>query len=397
MRSRVRTVAVAAVLALGGVLVAPLAAHADDYPTWDDVLAARANEQNKQAEIDNLNALLQQLQANVEATKKDLEAKAKKWQQLDAQYQAKSAETKTLKAQADQAEQVAVESEQRAGEWAASVVRIGGTDPTLSLFTAPDNADEILGAIGVSSRVSAQANALYEQAVQQRNTAQSLTDQAAVMEQELQELDAQAKAAMDEAQKASEAATKAVLEQQQHQAELQAQLDVLTKNREATEADYQIGEQKRLEEQLASIGVDWGQISPSGWIRPTGGFVSAGFGWDDDHYYGQGEFHEGVDLATSCWTPIVAAHSGVVEVAGWYGGFGNAVIIDHGGGLETLYGHQPDGGIQVGVGQWVETGQLIGYVGSTGMSTGCHLHFGVYANGSAIDPTPFMAANGVYF
>ncbi|OJX65615.1 MAG: hypothetical protein BGO95_01805 [Micrococcales bacterium 73-13] len=383
----------AAALALVGAFIVPAVAHADDYPSWDDVVAAQNDEAAAAAAVTQIQNLLVQLQAEVERTKADLEAKAKKWQQLDAQYQAKSAETAQLRKQAEDAQAIALDAESRAGQWAAQVVRIGGTDPTLSLFAASDQADDLLSAIGVSARISDQANTLYEQAVQQRNTAQSLTDQAQVMETELQRLEQEAAAAMAEAQAASEAATKAVIEQREHQQQLEAQLEVLQQKRAVTEADYQTGVQKRAEEKLAQLGVDWSQVSSSGWTRPAGGWISAVFGYSDSY----GGYHSGVDLAQSCWNPIVAAHSGTVEFAGWNsGGYGYLTIIDHGGGLESYYGHQPDGGQLVYAGQHVETGELIGYVGTTGNSTGCHLHFEMRANGSRIDPQEFLAAQGIY-
>jgi len=390
MRRRSKALIGAVAVALAAAFILPLSAQADDYPTWDDVLAAQNNESATANQVQQIQTLLVNLKAQVEATKADLELKAKAWQVLNAQYEAKAAEAKQLQAQAEAAEAVAVDSERRAGQWAAQVVRIGGADPTLSLFAASDKADELLSAIGVSSRISEQANTLYEQAIQQRNTAQSLTDQAEVMETELDRLKVEAEAAMAAAQAASEAASAAVIEQEAHQAELEAMLAVATNQRAVTEADYQLGVQKRAEEKLKELGVDWAQVSPSGWVRPAGGWISSGFGWREEGY------HEGVDLAQSCWNPILAAHSGTVTRAGWYGGYGNAVDIDHGGGLSTRYGHQPDDGIQVSVGQHVEAGDLIGYVGTTGNSTGCHLHFEVRVWGNAIDPVDFMAANGIY-
>lgn len=394
MRRRSKLTVGAVVVALAAALIVPATvAYADDYPSWQDVENARANEQSKQQEIANIQALLEQLRAEVERTKADLAAKAEKWKQINGLYEAKVAEAAQLRQQAEDADALALESERRAGQWAAQVVRIGGSDPTLSLFAASDKADALLSAIGVSSRISAQANTLYEEAIQQRNTAQGLTDQATVMEEELGVLEQQAEVAMQEAQAASEAATAAVVAQQDHEARLQAQLAMLTENRAATEADYQVGEQKRIEEELAKIGVDLGQVSAGGWIRPAGGFVSAWFGYSDSY----GGTHSGVDLAQACWNPIVAAHEGVVEFAGWNsGGYGYLTIIDHGGGLETYYGHQPAGGIEVSVGQWVQVGQKIGNVGTTGNSTGCHLHFEMRANGQRIDPAAFLAAQGIY-
>ncbi|MBO9578151.1 MAG: peptidoglycan DD-metalloendopeptidase family protein [Microbacteriaceae bacterium] len=375
-------------------LLVPTTAAADDYPTWDDVVAAQNNEAAAASAVQQIQALLVQLQAEVERTKADLVAKGKKWQEIDAQYQAKKSETAALLEQRDAAESIAVESERRAGQWAAQVVRIGGADPTLSLFAASDHADELLSAIGVSSRISDQANTLYEQAIQQRNTAQSLSDQATVMQTELQRLEQEAAAAMAAAEAASQAATQAVIEQRQHQAELEAQLAVLQQQRAVTEADYNTGVQVRAQQRLAALGVDWGQVSASGWVRPAGGWISSGYGYADAGY---GGFHKGVDLAQSCWNPIVAAHDGWVESAGWNsGGYGYLTVIDHGGGVETWYAHQPEGGQLVSAGQHVETGQQIGYVGTTGNSTGCHLHFGVYINGNLTDPTEFLAALGVY-
>ncbi|KQR46340.1 hypothetical protein ASF82_02160 [Frigoribacterium sp. Leaf164] len=105
--------------------------------------------------------------------------------------------------------------------------------------------------------------------------------------------------------------------------------------------------------------------------------------------------HDGIDLAPGCGSPIYAASSGTVDYAGSYGGYGNYVRIAHGGGLSTAYGHIVNGGIRVSKGQSVVAGQLIALVGSTGNSTGCHLHFETRVSGASTNPVPFMAARGV--
>jgi len=122
--------------------------------------------------------------------------------------------------------------------------------------------------------------------------------------------------------------------------------------------------------------------SSSGFIRPVPGPQTSGFGprW--------GRMHQGIDIGAPTGTPIVAAASGVVVMAGWMGGYGNAVIIDHGGGIATLYAHQSR--IAVSVGQSVGQGQVIGYVGSTGNSTGPHLHFEVRVNGVPRNPNSYL-------
>lgn len=110
-------------------------------------------------------------------------------------------------------------------------------------------------------------------------------------------------------------------------------------------------------------------------------------------YFGQRgafqRYHTGIDLAAPYGTPIVAAKAGRVEVAGWSSwGYGFHVVLDHGGGLETLYAHMSR--IAVRPGEWVEAGQVIGYVGSTGWSTGPHLHFEVRVNGLVKNPLSYL-------
>jgi murein DD-endopeptidase MepM/ murein hydrolase activator NlpD len=98
--------------------------------------------------------------------------------------------------------------------------------------------------------------------------------------------------------------------------------------------------------------------------------------------------HEGIDLGAAYGTPIGAAAAGTAIYAGWLGGYGNLTVIDHGGGLSTVYGHQSH--IGVSVGQHVEQGEIIGNIGSTGHSTGPHLHFEVRVNGQAVDPLGYL-------
>jgi murein DD-endopeptidase MepM/ murein hydrolase activator NlpD len=121
--------------------------------------------------------------------------------------------------------------------------------------------------------------------------------------------------------------------------------------------------------------------SSSGLAWPVNGPITSGFGprW--------GSFHEGIDIGASCGTPIHAAASGTVIYSGWMDGYGNFVVIDHGNGLATAYGHQS--AIYVSGGS-VSQGQTIGAVGSTGHSTGCHLHFEVRVNGSPVDPLGYL-------
>jgi murein DD-endopeptidase MepM/ murein hydrolase activator NlpD len=116
--------------------------------------------------------------------------------------------------------------------------------------------------------------------------------------------------------------------------------------------------------------------------------VVSGFGYRVHPIYGTVLLHTGDDLAADSGDPIRAAADGVVVSAGWLGGYGNATVIDHGGGLATLYGHQS--ALLVTAGQHVVKGQVIGRVGCTGSCTGPHLHFEVRINGNPVDPTPYL-------
>ena len=106
--------------------------------------------------------------------------------------------------------------------------------------------------------------------------------------------------------------------------------------------------------------------------------------------------HSGTDLQSGgCNGPIWAAQAGVVTKRGFDSGGNGTITIDHGGGVQTSYLHMYDSGMLVDVGDQVNAGQQIARVGSSGNSTGCHLHFMVIVNGSPVDPVPFMAAVGV--
>ena len=121
---------------------------------------------------------------------------------------------------------------------------------------------------------------------------------------------------------------------------------------------------------------------------PVSGTITSPFGWRRNPFNGAPDFHQGLDIGAPSGTTITAPAAGTVISAGWYGGYGNFVLIDHGGGMSTGYGHLSQ--IFVANGQTVQKGQAIGAVGSTGVSTGPHLHFEVRINGKPVDPVPYL-------
>lgn len=149
-------------------------------------------------------------------------------------------------------------------------------------------------------------------------------------------------------------------------------------------------ESARLEDEIRRLQATSGagDTNPGvlGW--PVGGGVTSPFGWRVHPIFGTRKLHTGVDLGAGYGTPIAAAGDGVVILSGPYGGYGNAVVVDHGGGLSTLYAHQSS--IAVGNGQRVSRGEVIGYVGCTGYCTGAHLHFETRENGTPVDPLSYL-------
>ena len=129
-------------------------------------------------------------------------------------------------------------------------------------------------------------------------------------------------------------------------------------------------------------------VTPSKW--PTdGGYVSSSFGGRSNPFSGYGrDWHPGIDIAVDYGTPVYASAAGYVQQAGWYGGYGNYIRLGHDFGYETAYGHMSR--LAVSAGSFVKKGQVIGYVGSTGYSTGPHLHFEVLKNGEQVNPSSLM-------
>ena len=150
-----------------------------------------------------------------------------------------------------------------------------------------------------------------------------------------------------------------------------------------SEVDALAAADARIRSQLAATqGATDTTPSAQGLIWPVSGPVTSPFG------YRWGRLHAGIDIAVPVGTPIHAAASGTVALAGWVEGYGNYSCIDHGGGLATCYAHQSS--LAVSVGAHVTQGQVIGYSGNTGHSTGPHLHFEVRINGVPVDPLGYL-------
>ncbi len=421
---RVTAIAAALAIVVAGTILGQTgqSAFAADYPTWADVQAARNNVKAKEAQIAQLNALLTGLQSQVDSTQAIAEQKGAEWQSAQQKYDESSFKADELQKQADVAQAKAAKSKQQAGQLAARLARAGGSDLSARLFFNGGESKSLLSQLGLASMVKDQSAGLYDKATQDGNSAQALTDQANVAKDALKVLAATAQKALEEANIASEKAAAALSEQEANKGRLEAQRDILATNSTTTEAGYNEGVEYRAEEAkklkaaqeaaAAKAAADWAaahppssggsggggsSASPSGWVRPSAGRVTSPFGWRINPVSHKEALHSGTDLGASCNSPIFAAHSGTITFAGPSGGYGNFILMNNGDGVSTGYGHIVNGGFLVRAGQQVQAGQQIAKVGSTGNSTGCHLHFEVRPGGVAIDAAPFMAARGVSF
>jgi murein DD-endopeptidase MepM/ murein hydrolase activator NlpD len=169
-----------------------------------------------------------------------------------------------------------------------------------------------------------------------------------------------------------------------------AQMEDLSAAEESELEGLILERERELESQQRAAGIAGGGVESEGargmFSWPVTGIITSPFGWRSNPFGGSPEFHQGLDIAAPSGTTVTAAASGTVIMAQWYGGYGNYILIDHGGGYSTGYGHLS--AIYVSNGQTVARGQAIGAVGSTGQSTGPHLHFEVRIAGKPVDPAP---------
>lgn len=180
----------------------------------------------------------------------------------------------------------------------------------------------------------------------------------------------------DEMMAASAQVTK-LIEQKRYQAQVAAMEAERARQAQQNSSQYRDGSGQVVE-----------TYGGGGMIWPVSGEVTSPFGWRTHPIFGSSRFHSGLDIGADYGVPIVAAQGGVVIEAGWIGGYGNTVMIDHGGGIVTLYGHNQS--LAVDVGQSVGQGQVIAYCGSTGNSTGPHCHFEVRLNGEPVSPYNYL-------
>ena len=227
------------------------ASQAAEYPSWEQVQSARASEASTQTQITELTGLLERLEADVAAAQREQQQRGEAYERAQGAYDRANHRAATLQEQADAATVRADASQVQAGRLAASLSRTAGSNLTLSLLTGKDSSS-LLNQLATMSKLAEKTDTIYATATADANTARSLTEQADIAKAELGELASASQNALADAIAASDAVQQRRDEQAVNAATLQAQLSVLTEDREATEADYQRGEDARRAAETAA-------------------------------------------------------------------------------------------------------------------------------------------------
>jgi murein DD-endopeptidase MepM/ murein hydrolase activator NlpD len=412
-------------------LLVPAPARAATFPTWSEVETARGDEEAKRTQISNLNSLIARLQGATRTATDRANAAGTLYQKAQDDLDQATATHAKLNESTAAARAEANELGRTVGQVAAALSRPGGSGMGAAAILGQDDPDTFLRGLSMSSKIGEQVDALYSRATTSARTAGALAAQAEVAKSARTELAEAAQSALDKAVTASRNAAAAEQAERDNVGTMRAQLATLRDDRLSIEQGYQNGiraraaaaaaaakaaAEARARQQTAAAaaaarpapGAPAGPApattaprpssgeSASGWTRPITSYsFYQAYGYRIHPVYGDYRLHAGADFSAACGTPIYATAAGTVTYAGPYGGYGNIVIIDHGGGITSAYAHVYATGIYVRSGQTVTAGQNIAEVGNAGVSTGCHLHFEVRKNGVAIDPMAFLAKRGI--
>lgn len=425
-----RVAAVVVAAALLGATVGTFAQARQIVPQWssydDDIADAQREQQQHEEALERieadlaytdreivaadrrlreLNERLPVVQEEYRLAQSRLDAALLELEIVRGKLEAAEAEDEALTDQIAADEDRVDELREMLAEIARTTYQDAQTDSSLAIiFGATTSQEFVDDATYRDTAARVQSNALAEVeeiAAINRNRA---VRQEAVREY-IEELNAQAEALVEESEIARNLAEEKKLEVEELLAEAEELRVYLESQREAylaRQAELEAAEaalQAELDElwvkKLEEEAVNGTGSLVKGWLRPPTAvpYITSSFGWRIHPIYGYNRLHAGTDFRAYCGTPIYAAAEGTVEWARWYGGYGNQVLVDHGivsgKSVFTSYNHLSS--YAVSSGQHVERGQLVGYSGTTGTSTACHLHFEVRVNGEAHDPMDYVA------
>lgn len=373
-KRRIAALALALLLILGGVLPA-LADEIEDHEReLQDVQQQMEQHQEKaaqaQSQVTSLSEQLRTIQVDLDAAEADYKSIQARRANTEQQIAANSAILA-------KAEKNLAESSKMLNKRLRDIYENGQVSYLDVLLGATDFSDFVTRA-DILKRIIARDAALVNKVRAEREL---VIQKKAELERD--------RAAILELEKVA-AAKKGVVEARHK--ERTALLDSAVNERDTAERAYRDlqATSNRIEQMIRNIqSGNHGAGGGSGtMIWPASGPITSPFGWRTHPIFGTQIYHSGIDIAADYGVPILAADGGVVIYAGWMDGYGYAVIIDHGGGISTLYGHSSE--LLVSEGQRVNKGQTIALVGSTGYSTGPHVHFEVRKDGSPVSPFNYL-------
>lgn len=346
-------------------------------------------------------------QSEADEIMRSIDALQTQLNEANAEYDRATQEYETAKAAAEDAadrvqaakERIA-ELQERLGDRAASMYKTGGSMSFIDVLLGASSFEELVTSWDAFEKISSQDAELVQES-------KDVKAEAEAAEQEYNEQKAKAAEEVENA-KAAQAeieSTKASMEQELERVNDEV-IALQAKEEEeriaAEEAERRAEEARKLAESTVvpntggggggstSAGTSGGNgsVNVDGWTHPCPGYygVTNEFAWAGAW---DGNYHNGIDLGAASGTPILSCGPGTVTYVGWYGTGGNAVIVSHGNGIRTIYMHMSSQAATVG--QQVSAGDLIGYVGSTGYSTGPHLHFQIEINGTPVNPRNYFS------
>lgn len=325
--------------------------------------------ENKKKEKD-LTAQIGQLDAQIEEKQKGIEA-------LEVQIEETKQQIEQKKIELEQKQQEIVIQNDNLNARLRAMYKNGEVG-YLEVLLNSGSFSELMNNIDMISRI-------YQMDEDFLNLLQDQYNQIAAVKAELEELERGLSKQQDQLEAQKAALNKDRAEAQELRVEIQGDIEELNKMLDELNATAQ-----QITSLIRSSQSTNTQFVGGKFINPAPNFVrvSSEYGYRIHPITKTKKLHTGIDLASAAGSKCVAAASGTVIYAGWYGGYGNAVVIDHGGGITTLYAH--NSALLVSKGQQVTQGQQIAKIGSTGNSTGPHCHFEVRVNGSHTNPRAYL-------
>ncbi len=383
-------------LLLGGQALS-MPSYADDLDDQVQDLqgqidSSRLEQENWQQVIEDVSAKLKQIQADLDAANARLQGIRNKQAEINAQIVATQNEIVKMEAY--------LKTRQNVLNRRVRAIYMHGQLNYLEVILGANSFSDFANRVELLKRIiRSDYNLILE--IQKQKAA--IEAKKAQLEEDKRQLDALAAEAEKtqkeiaakkaEQQKVLDAAKSNKAAAAQMEQDLNAQLasvrNLIQQRLAAAEAARQAAQQAAESDNGGGGGSDDNYVQGTGAMSwPCSGPITSPFGYRTHPIFGTTIFHAGIDIGVDYGTPIHAADSGVVVYSGWISGYGNAVIIDHGGGVSTLYGHNQS--LAVSEGQSVSKGSVIAYAGSTGNSTGPHCHFEVDVNGSPVNPMGYL-------